>query len=388
MAVFLRDLYYDTKSLYKLNLLSGGAGMDNIVKWVYVSEDITTSAFLNGRELIITTGVTSKEQPGWLKAFIRELIKHNTSGLIVNTGKYIFEDDITDDIIRLCKKNNFPLITMPWETKIFNITHNYYNRIFDDTRTSDSLTLAFNGILSGEVPDKGTLDAIKEAGFSGGFNRIFCLRREDAAPFSDADETLISTFLHKELINTGAVYHIFRFNNNSVAVIHSDSNVDITGCCQEVISDLSVHNTPKIYAGLGSLCIGVNSLNSGYHHAETASLIAATQNRNFCSYDELGFIKLLLEIKDKQLIDSYIKDNLGKILDYDKEHHTALTDTLYEYLLCNGSIKVISEHLYCHRNTVNYRMRIIKEELGYNLDDTKTRFELMAAYQLHFLPYF
>ena len=97
---------------------------------------------------------------------------------------------------------------------------------------------------------------------------------------------------------------------------------------------------------------------------------------------------MLLEIKDKQLIDSYIKDNLGKILDYDKGHHTALTDTLYEYLLCNGSIKVISEHLYCHRNTVNYRMRIIKEELGYNLDDTKTRFELMAAYQLHFLPYF
>ena len=50
MAIFLRDLYYDTKRKYNLNLISGGKGMENIVSWVYISEDISTSTFLNGGE--------------------------------------------------------------------------------------------------------------------------------------------------------------------------------------------------------------------------------------------------------------------------------------------------------------------------------------------------
>ena len=102
MAIFLRDLYYDTKRKYNLNLISGGKGMENIVSWVYISEDISTSTFLNGGELIITTGVTSGEREDWLRAFIKELIKRGTCGLILYTGRYIFEEDITDEIVRLC----------------------------------------------------------------------------------------------------------------------------------------------------------------------------------------------------------------------------------------------------------------------------------------------
>ena len=86
MAIFLRDLYYDTKRKYNLNLISGGKGMENIVSWVYISEDISTSTFLNGGELIITTGVTSGEREDWLRAFIKELITTTTTGYLKTPG--------------------------------------------------------------------------------------------------------------------------------------------------------------------------------------------------------------------------------------------------------------------------------------------------------------
>ena len=38
--------------------------------------------------------------------------------------------------------------------------------------------------------------------------------------------------------------------------------------------------------------------------------------------------------------------------------------------------------MFCHRNTINYRLRIIKEELEYDLSDAEVRFQLMAAYKL------
>ena len=151
MAIFLRDLYYDTKRKYNLNLISGGKGMVNIVSWVYISEDISTSTFLNGGELIITTGVTSGEREDWLRAFIKELIKRGTCGLILNTGRYIFEEDITDEIVRLCYRYSFPLFTMPWDTRIFDITHDYYNRIFEDSRDDGNMTAAFQNIQIGRA---------------------------------------------------------------------------------------------------------------------------------------------------------------------------------------------------------------------------------------------
>ena len=68
----------------------------------------------------------------------------------------------------------------------------------------------------------------------------------------------------------------------------------------------------------------------------------------------------------KELIHSFIAEQLGGVIEYDKAHHSALTDTLYKYLKCSGS----------------YRRRIIKEVLEYDLSDAEVRFQLMAAYKL------
>ena len=84
----------------------------------------------------------------------------------------------------------------------------------------------------------------------------------------------------------------------------------------------------------------------------------------------------------KELIHSFIAEQLGGVIEYDKTHHSALTDTLYEYLKCSGSVQHISEKMFCHRNTINYRLRIIKEELEYDLSDAEVRFQVMAAYKL------
>ena len=183
MAIFLRDLYYDTKRKYNLNLISGGKGMVNIVSWVYISEDISTSTFLNGGELIITTGVTSGEREDWLRAFIKELIKRGTCGLILNTGRYIFEEDITDEIVRLCYRYSFPLFTMPWDTRIFDITHDYYNRIFEDSRDDGNMTAAFQNILMGNSLTDEQTDTIKGSGFNNGCYNVLSIDTEATDEF-------------------------------------------------------------------------------------------------------------------------------------------------------------------------------------------------------------
>lgn len=142
MPLTLNELYTQTKQQYHFSMIAGEAGIDHIMNWVYVSEDSSTHDFLKGGELIITTGINCQDEAS-LYDFIETMIKSHTCGMILNTGKYILSEDITDSIKALCDKHNYPLIEMPWDVHIYEITRDYYNRIFMDTQKDTSITDAF-----------------------------------------------------------------------------------------------------------------------------------------------------------------------------------------------------------------------------------------------------
>ena len=55
MSLLLKDIYSETKNRFRLELVCA-RGLNRLY-WVYVAEDIATTDFLYGNELIITTGM-------------------------------------------------------------------------------------------------------------------------------------------------------------------------------------------------------------------------------------------------------------------------------------------------------------------------------------------
>ncbi len=68
MAILLKELYEETKETYGLQLVAGSSGLDHTMSWVYISEDPGTLEFLQGGELIITTGILCNGKE-WLEHF-------------------------------------------------------------------------------------------------------------------------------------------------------------------------------------------------------------------------------------------------------------------------------------------------------------------------------
>ena len=165
MSLLLQDIYSETKDNYHLELVCGAGGLNRLMNWVYVAEDIATTDFLHGGELIITTGMGKQASPGWLADFIHELFRQGTCGLILNTGMYLSEGDITPEIRSFCEEHSYPLFTMPWEIHIYDITRSYYNRIFRDTQSSDAVTEAVLDLISGSGPEN-ALDILARSGFT------------------------------------------------------------------------------------------------------------------------------------------------------------------------------------------------------------------------------
>lgn len=122
MGFTIEDALRESKKRYKMTLLAGEEGCSNAMSWIQMVEDKTILQQLWGKELVVTTGLGFQSQEK-LREFIEQLIKYHSVGLVINTGKYIF--DIDQDIIDYCDELSFPLLTVPWEIHIADMIKDF-----------------------------------------------------------------------------------------------------------------------------------------------------------------------------------------------------------------------------------------------------------------------
>lgn len=367
MAILLRDLYKETKSTYGLDLIAGEEGLDNLMNWVYISEDPGTLEFLHGGELIITTGVLCGNEY-WLYNFIKGLIEHKTCGLIINIGGHLNRSDISDRIRMLCDRKHYPLFLMPWETRIFDITHDYYNRIFDDTQTSQAISTALSRVIL-HPNDKAlmeiSLPVLYEHGFQGDaqYHLVYISDLRATAsvepsialtntsiPHSDRFSTppayanTAGSFLQNLLTRLVKIYNLpYTFvngTNYTLLICPARSNERL----EQELSRLLYHmgesaGTTSMYIGISAPTKDLTGLSQAFLQGQCAALMAQKKNSSLFFFDDMGFYKLLLSVSDMDVLREYVNDTLGSIITYDEQHHTNYLETLYQYLLCDGSIQ-------------------------------------------------
>ncbi|MDG0813231.1 helix-turn-helix domain-containing protein [Cohnella rhizosphaerae] len=66
----------------------------------------------------------------------------------------------------------------------------------------------------------------------------------------------------------------------------------------------------------------------------------------------------------------------------DRKGGGRLAETLEMFFKCNGNIKLTSEKLYAHYNTIVYRLDKIQNILGVSLDDPEDRLQLQLSLKL------
>jgi hypothetical protein len=70
---------------------------------------------------------------------------------------------------------------------------------------------------------------------------------------------------------------------------------------------------------------------------------------------------------------------LGPVLDLPAQDRTTLLATLQAWFDAGGSADETGKRIYCHPNTVRYRLRRLQEHTGRSLDDPRAAAELLAA---------
>jgi sugar diacid utilization regulator len=145
-----------------------------------------------------------------------------------------------------------------------------------------------------------------------------------------------------------------------------------------VVAEL--HGT-RCSIGVGGPCLQISDFPRSYRESQLALRIqkAVGRTEQVTLFDQLGVYQVLATETDTSAMESFVRDWLGSLMDYDAEHGAQLVRTLSEYLDRGGSYSASALALSVHRSTLKYRLRRIREVSGYELGNPDIQFNLQLA---------
>lgn len=378
MAVTLKTLCEKASYLYGMRVMAGNEGLQNIVQWVHSVEDAEVSGFLHGGELIFSTGIASNGEK-WLLPFVKNLIAKKVSGLVINIGPYI--SHIPQEVIDYCNAMKFPLMDIPWKTRIVDITRDFCNVIISSEKEEEDIGLTLRNLafFPGNI-DK-YIPALQSHNFdiNGNFSIIAIKTELKDNNAKDKVEILYKRFICAYKKHWGE----FKVDSVSYIVLSNFQEAEVDSLVSNLqalqYNYLSV-NTINIAVGL--ICCSLDLLSKNYYLTSRLLTFGVNKKMSPLYYDKLGIKKLILAVDNVQILKSIYSEILLPLENYDNENGTDYMGFLKKYFDEDGSVKKVAEDTFVHRNTINYQLSKIKNILGNDMKTLDDRFKIMLAFQI------
>ena len=386
MPLQLSRLYECTKDSFRIELRGGAGGLDNMVNWVHLLENLHTVDFIRGSELILTTGMVSRQMgvEKWLTEFISALSKNGACGLVVNVGKHI--DPLPECAISLCDELRFPIFTIPWEIHLVDIVRDFCNRIFESDQNEESVTKAFMRAIFSPTDREGYVEFLKARGYRpDGLYRVFIIREKTPTPQSKEWTERFDTILRNRLNRENKSYHLFRHEEKLVGIFPDVAGMDEASAITDILCGLFDQHFPgkDLRIGVGPAVQEIGLLEKTYRRAILALRFAGRSGNRSALFETMGLYRMLLSTDDTDLLREMLDENLGRLISYDEKNKSDNMEILRLYIQSNFSVQQVGQQTYMHRNTINYRVRKIKEILGTDLESMDEKLKCLLAFYIY-----
>lgn len=153
---------------------------------------------------------------------------------------------------------------------------------------------------------------------------------------------------------------------------------------ERLVDELS-HPSLTLRVGVGEPVDEFIKLRTSFNQATEALELARGMDRDegVVAFSELGMLHWLHHLPEEVIQGNIYFRAIGTLAAHDGAHNGQLLETLTVYLRSGGKATVAARKLSLHRNTLAYRLGRIKELLGMDLSQPRTRFELYIALQVY-----
>lgn len=178
----------------------------------------------------------------------------------------------------------------------------------------------------------------------------------DTAAFYDSLLSTLEDYLGKSIL----LNHLY-LGNKLILFLGSDLKSYVCERINEALRSVNVSRN-TVFCGIADGCESYIQLNRTYTQAEKALEVAFSTNASQCRvYDEL-VLELLLAPLPQECCAAFCRRILGET----KLNQDELLNFLETYFSCNGSVNAIAQKLFIHKNTVQYKIKKIADETGFD----------------------
>ena len=133
----------------ELPVAAGAKGLGNAVSWLHVSELADPTRWLEGGELLLTTGLGLGEAATSQRAYVRRLAKHGIAGLGFGIGFGFAE--VPAAVVQEADKLSFPVLAVPYEVPFVAITKSAFTHLANEQLEQQTRALAVHERLADAV---------------------------------------------------------------------------------------------------------------------------------------------------------------------------------------------------------------------------------------------
>lgn len=371
MAVELKSLYEDIVSEYEVRLLTTSC-FGKRIGWLHMVEGEDFSPLLHGDELVFNSGLNYVSEE-WLRSFIDSLIPMNAGGLIISMRE---NHTVSREIIEYCNKVQFPLFSASWNTPYIDIMRKFSEILLKNEQRETNLIAALKNAIYYPEEEERYLDHFERNGFFRDMSYTVTILSCYTYDTENGNETLNQ--IEKRLryvIRKGIVYE----ENGRLIILAAGY---LLSRLQSEFSKICEKDS-NIYIGIGTTARQIQEIHNSYENAYTAyRLTKTTIPKNLLCYDELGIYKILANVKEPAICQTFVEETLGALIAYDRIKNTEYVKILESFFDNDCSVLRTSKALYCHKNTLNYKMNAIKEILGYDIMSNENRVRIMMAFYI------
>jgi len=182
--------------------------------------------------------------------------------------------------------------------------------------------------------------------------------------------------------------------NGSKALIYGDNIVIIASCPRInglLETDLNILRSflgeYNMRGGVSRGFVKLEDLREHYLQSLEALSIGARMggDARMHLYDDYAIYHVAKACSQTADLRMFCHPKLDTLMEYDKDHNTSFTNSLYAYLKYSRNITETAKALHLHRNSMIYHLKRIEEILGFSLSDSGTLLHIELSFR--FLEY-
>ncbi|MFO2548149.1 PucR family transcriptional regulator [Alicyclobacillus cycloheptanicus] len=393
-------------------LVAGSEGLLRPVRWVHILDVPEAAIHLHGAELVLTTGMGFGGHVDRFAAFLNQLVEKQAAGLCIELGTNIRE--VPQAVIDQAEQSDFPLIVFPSPVRFVDITQDIHKLILMQERqsfyeqewveqqirglrTDVQTTLTEDALRTGQRAERkdtavrgyrAAVIAIPEVVTPAALHRPPHPSGIDADWFqwkSDVSLHIRSAFARHGIqpylsVRADAVVALLEYTRDGKAkgqgaLQQVPWRQPFAAAYESMVRVLHQRlGEAAVFMGIGSEVQSLGQAQQSYTDAVTALRVCRQmQAGGWMAYEDTGIYRFITLLAEHPEAGAYVRDDLARVVAFDRTHHANLLETLKVYLDADRSKQQTADQLFIHRQTLYHRLEQLSQILDVDLDDPVQR---------------